>query len=212
MDIESLVHRAQPTEPASHSCPVNCLFVPVSVRPQVLQWGHSSHLSCHPGARRTRHFIPLPKLPSARETASLLVTHVFKLHGLPVEEVSDRDPQFTTKFWQAFCKLLGASVCLSSGFHPQSNGQTERATQLLETVLQCLASQNPSTWSQQLPWAKYSINFLISSSSGLSPFDCCLGYQPPLFPAQEMEVRVPSAQAFIRHCRRTWRRACSALL
>lgn len=157
------------------------------------------------------HFIPLPKLPSARETADLLINHVFRLHGLPVEVVSDRGPQFTAKFWQAFCKMLGASVSLSSGFHPQSNGQTERANQLLETVLRCLASQNPSTWSQQLPWAEYSINSLTSSSSGLSPFECCLGYQPPLFPDQEVEVGVPSAQAFVRRCRRTWRQARSAL-
>ncbi|KAL2094471.1 hypothetical protein ACEWY4_009190 [Coilia grayii] len=155
---------------------------------------------------------PLPKLPSAKETANLMVTNVFKLHGLPVEVVSDRGPQFTSRFWQAFCKMLGASVCLSSGFHPQSNGQTERANQLLETVLRCLASQNPSSWSQQLPWAEYSINSLTSSSSGLSPFECCLGYQPPLFPAQEQEVGVPSAQAFVRRCHRMWRRARAALL
>ena len=54
--------------------------------------------------------------------------------------------------------LIGASVCLSSGFHPQSNGQTERANQQLETVLRCVASQNPTSRSQQLPWAEYAIN------------------------------------------------------
>ncbi|KAL2077728.1 hypothetical protein ACEWY4_027232 [Coilia grayii] len=293
LDIESVVRKAQTSAATPSLCPVSCLFVPVSARSQVLQWGHSSRLSCHPGTRRTAsfirrrfwwpslgkdvhefvsscpvcaqnktstrpppgllqplsvprrpwshisidfvtglpvsdgnttiltvvdrfsksvHFIPLPKLPSAKETADLMVRHVFRLHGLPVEVVSDRGPQFTSRFWQAFCKLLGASVCLSSGFHPQSNGQTERANQLLETVLRCLASQSPSTWSQQLPWAEYSINSLTSSSSGLSPFECCLGYQPPLFPAQEREVGVPSAQAFVRRCHRTWRRARNALL
>lgn len=55
-----------------------------------------------------------------------------------MDVVSDRGPQFVSKFWREFCRLLGASVSLSSGFHPQSNGQTERANQDLERVLRCL--------------------------------------------------------------------------
>ena len=292
-DIESIVTAALVNEAGPSQCPNNRLYVPSAVRPQVLQWGHSTQLSGHPGSRRTQafigrrfwwpsmkeevhrfvqacpvcarnktstrppagllqplpvprrpwshisldfvtglppsegnttiltvvdrfsksvHFIPLPKLPSAKETATAMVQHVFKFHGLPIEVVSDRGPQFTSSFWRAFCKLIGASVCLTSGFHPQSNGQAERANQQLETVLRCMASQNPTSWSQQLPWAEYAINSHISSSTGLSPFECSLGYQPPLFPDQEREVGVPSAEAHIRRCRRTWRRTRSALL
>ncbi len=83
---------------------------------------------------KATHFIPLPKLPSARETAVAVIDHVFRIHGLPTDVVSDRGPQFISKFWREFCRLLGASVSLSSGFHPQSNGQTERANQDLEWV------------------------------------------------------------------------------
>lgn len=68
------------------------------------------------------HFVALSKLPSALETANLLVDHVFRLHGLPADIVSDRGPQFTSQVWRQFCKCLGATVSLSSGFHPQSNG------------------------------------------------------------------------------------------
>lgn len=56
-----------------------------------------------------------------------------------------------------FCKLLSAKASLSSGFHPQTNGQTERANQLMETVLCCLTSQDPASLSLQLPWVEYSI-------------------------------------------------------
>ncbi|KAF7646418.1 hypothetical protein LDENG_00188160 [Lucifuga dentata] len=158
------------------------------------------------------HFIPLPALPSAKETAESLLHHVFHLHGIPVDIVSDRGPQFTSQFWREFCKLLRASVSLSSGFHPQSNGQMERLNQELETAFRCLCSQDPTSWSQNLIWAEYAHNSLPCSATGLSPFQCSLGYQPPLFPIQETVASVPSVQTFIRRCRRIWLRARSLLL
>ncbi len=161
---------------------------------------------------KTAHFIPLPKLPSAKETVATVVNHVFRIHGLPVDVVSDRGPQFVSKFWREFCRLLGATVSLSSGFHPQTNGQTERANQDLEMVLRCLVTQNPTSWCQQLSWVEYAHNSLPVSSTGLSPFECSLGYQPPLFPSMESEVAVPSAHAFVQRCHRTWTRARETLL
>ncbi len=126
--------------------------------------------------------------------------------------VSDRGPQFVSKFWSEFCRLLGATVSLSSGYHPQSNGQTERANQDLERMLRCVASQNPSSWSQQLSWVEYAHNSLPVSGTGLSPFEGSLGYQPPIFSSLESEVAVPSAHAFVQRCRRTWSRARQTLL
>ncbi len=161
---------------------------------------------------KAAHFIPLPKLPSAKETAATVVNHVFRIHGLPADVVSDRGPQFVSKFWSEFCRLLGATVSLSSGFHPQTNGQTERANQDLERVLRCLVTQNPTSWCQQLSWVEYAHNSLPVSSTGLSPFECSLGYQPPLFPSMESEVAVPSAHAFVQRCHRTWTRARETLL
>ena len=92
------------------------------------------------------HLIPLTKLPSARETAELFLQHVFRLHGLPTDVISDRGPQFTSVFWREFCCVVGATASLSSGFHPQSNGQTERVNQDLETTLRCLVNHNPASW------------------------------------------------------------------
>ncbi|KAI2644393.1 Transposon Tf2-6 polyprotein [Labeo rohita] len=161
---------------------------------------------------KAAHFIPLPKLPSAKETALTVVNHVFRLHGHPTDVVSDRGPQFVSKFWREFCKLLGVTVSLSSGFHPQSNGQTERANQDLERTLRCLVSKNPSSWSQQLSMVEYAHNSLPVSSMGLSPFECSIGYQPPIFPSLESEVAVPSAHAFVQRCHHTWTRARETLL
>lgn len=79
------------------------------------------------------HFVPLPKLPSTKEMAEVMLRHVFCLHGCPKDMVSDQGPQFASRFWQAFCSLLWAAVSLTSGFHPQLNGQTEHLNQELET-------------------------------------------------------------------------------
>ncbi len=160
---------------------------------------------------KAAHFIPLPKLPSARETATVVLDHVFRIHGLPVNVVSDRGPQFVSKFWTEFCRQLGATASLSSGYYPQTNGQAERANQDLERVLRCVASAEPSSWSSRLTMVEYAHNSLPVSSTGLSPFQCCLGYQPPLFPSQESDAIVPSAHAFIQRCLRTWSTARAAL-
>ena len=158
------------------------------------------------------HFVPLPKLPSATELAEVMLSNVFRLHGLPKDVVSDRGPQFISRFWRAFCNLLGATVSLSSGYHPQSNGQSERLNQELEVGLRCLTARNPASWSKQLIWVEYAHNTLPCSSTGLSPFQCVYGYQPPLFADLEREVGVPSAQALVRRCRRMWTWARRVLL
>uniref|UniRef100_A0A3B3H730 Gypsy retrotransposon integrase-like protein 1 n=1 Tax=Oryzias latipes TaxID=8090 RepID=A0A3B3H730_ORYLA len=158
------------------------------------------------------HFVALPKLPTAKETAEVLLNNVIHLHGLPRDIVSDRGPQFTAKFWAEFCRLLGVSVSLSSGFHPQSNGQSERLNQQLETGLRLLCSREPASWSRNLVWVEYAHNTLPSSATGLSPFQVVFGYQPPLFASQEGEVSVPSAHASVRRCQQAWRRARQTLL
>ena len=157
-------------------------------------------------------FIALSKLPSALQTAKLMFEHVFRVYGLPQDIVSDRGPQFTSRVWRAFCKLIGATASLTSGFHPQSNGQTEKVNQELEASLRSLVAGNPSSWSSRLPWAEYAHNTLKSTSTAMSPFQCQFGFQPPLFPEEEMDVSVPSALQFVRRCKRTWKKVRQALL
>lgn len=158
------------------------------------------------------HFVALPRLPTAKGTAEALLTNVFRIHGIPRDIVSDRGSQFTARFWSSFCRLLGVSVSLSSGWHPQTNGQSERLNQQLKTSLQLLCAREPTSWSRNLVWAEFAHNTLKSSATGLSPFEVVFGYQPPLFSSQEREVSVPSAHASVRRCHQAWRRARRALL
>jgi hypothetical protein len=70
--------------------------------------------------------LPLPSLPTALQTAEALFTHVFRHYGVPEDVVSDRGPQVTSRVWRVIMELLGVSVSLTSGFHPESKGQVER--------------------------------------------------------------------------------------
>lgn len=158
------------------------------------------------------HFVALAKLPSAAETAELMVEHVSRIHGIPLDIVSDRGPQFTSRVWKEFCRALGATASLSSGHHPQSNGQTERANQDLETALRCICARNPASWSSHLTLVKYSHNFLTSAATGMTPFEDSLGYLPPLFPSQEIDFAVLSVEHNLRRIRRIWRESRAALL
>ena len=146
------------------------------------------------------------------ETAEIMMNNVFKVHGFPKDIVSDRGPQFVSRFWREFCRLIGAKASLTSGYHPEANGQTERLNQQLETGLRCLVSQNPSTWSKHLVWVEYAHNRLSTSATGMSPFKCAFGYQPPVFADNELEVSVPSAHAMVRRCHRIWAAAIQVLI
>uniref|UniRef100_A0A3Q2ZUK7 Integrase catalytic domain-containing protein n=1 Tax=Kryptolebias marmoratus TaxID=37003 RepID=A0A3Q2ZUK7_KRYMA len=157
------------------------------------------------------HLVALRKLPTAFQTAQLLFKHVFHLHGIPIEILSDRGPQFTSSVWKQFCTALNAKVVLTSGYHPQSNGQVERLNQELESTLRCFTSTNPSDWSQYLPWVEYAHNSHVSAATGLSPFEASLGYQPPLLNSDESLISVSSVCHHIRRCRNVWRIATDAL-
>lgn len=72
--------------------------------------------------------------------AQLLVNHFFHLYGLPLGKVSVRGPQFMSQVWKTFSQALGATASLSSGYHPQTNGQSKYTNQELESAFCCQTS------------------------------------------------------------------------
>ncbi|KAI2645678.1 Transposon Tf2-6 polyprotein [Labeo rohita] len=148
--------------------------------------------------------IPLQGLPTAWNTAKLLFDQVFRPYGLPEDIVSDRGPQFISRVWKAFFRLLGVTVSLSSGYHPQTNGQTERKIQEVGRFLRTFCTSHQDTWNQFLGWAEYAQNSLRQATTGLTPFQCILGFQPPLFPWTGEPSDVPSVDHWFRESERVW--------
>ena len=140
------------------------------------------------------HFIPIPALPDAEETASLFVQGVVRLHGLPLEVISDRGTQFTSHFWKRFLELLGIKRCLSSAYHPQSDGQSERANQVLQQYLRCFVSYHQDDWVSLLPLAEFSFNNTLNASTGFTPFFLNSGFHPRFEYLTPSEEQVPSAE------------------
>jgi hypothetical protein len=81
------------------------------------------------------HFAPMVTDCSARDVARLFNDTVFKHHGLPSKLILDRDPRFTSQCWTKFDRLLGTKLKMSTAFHPQTDGQTERSNRVLEDYL-----------------------------------------------------------------------------
>ena len=81
------------------------------------------------------HFIPTYTTATAPDIAKTFFENIFRLHGLPKTIVSDRDPKFVSKFWKMLFKQLGVHLALSTAYHPQTDGQTERANRTLEDML-----------------------------------------------------------------------------
>ncbi|GJZ63641.1 transposon ty3-G gag-pol polyprotein [Tanacetum coccineum] len=125
------------------------------------------------------HFVLIRHPFTAATIAKEFVSHVVKLHGIPSTIVSDRDKVFISSFWQALFKLQGTELCLSSSYHPQTDGQTEVVNRTLEQYLRCFAGDRPKKWADWLPWAEFSYNTAVHSVTKMTPFEAVYGRPPP---------------------------------
>ncbi|CAN6483323.1 unnamed protein product [Victoria cruziana] len=84
---------------------------------------------------KVAHFLAIRMTTPLEKLAYLYINEIVRLHGVPKGIVSDRDPRFTSKFWRAFQNALGTKLKMSSAFHPQMDGQTERTIATLDDML-----------------------------------------------------------------------------
>lgn len=124
------------------------------------------------------HFIPCKKTTDALQVALLFCREVYRLHGLPLSIVSDRDSRFLGYFWRSLWKQLDTSLDMSSAYHPQSDGQTEVTNRSLGNLLRCLVGDSIRTWDAKLPQAEFTHNHSLNHSLGFCPFEVVYGIIP----------------------------------
>ena len=115
---------------------------------------------------------------TAVDTARLFVDSVVRAHGLPRVIVSDRDTKFTSHFWREVHRVMGTTLAMSSGFHPQTDGQTERANRSIEEMLRAFVGKRQNDWDERLGMVEFAYNNSIHGSSGFTPFYLCYGRHP----------------------------------
>jgi hypothetical protein len=133
---------------------------------------------------KCNHFIPLLYPFTAINVAQTFLDSVYKLHGMPLAIISDRDRVFTSAFWQELFKFTQVTLQMSSSYHPQSDGQSERINQCLETFLRCFGHSCPKQRHKWISIAEYWYNTSYQSSLGYSPFEVLYGHKPMHFRIQ----------------------------
>lgn len=135
---------------------------------------------------RYAHFIALAHPFTAFDVAMAYLQNVYKLHGLPQAIVSDRDRIFTSALWTELFKLADTQLRMSSAYHPQTDGQTERVNQCLETFLRCFVHACPCKWFRWLALAEFWYNTAPHSALGTSPFEVLYGHPPRHFGVRDI--------------------------
>ncbi|KAL3510631.1 hypothetical protein ACH5RR_030032 [Cinchona calisaya] len=124
---------------------------------------------------KSAHFLPLKVSTPMDRLVRIYMDNIVKLHGVPVSIISDRDPRFTSRFWTAYQQAMGTEVVLSSAFHPQTDGQSERTIQTLEDMLRACAIDFKGNWDEQLMLIEFSCNNSYHSSIGMAPYEALYG-------------------------------------
>lgn len=157
------------------------------------------------------HLAPTTVELTSEGMARLFRDHVFKLHGLPRKIISDRGPQFASKFMKDFCTLAGIEQNLSTAFHPQTDGQTERMNQEIEEYLRIFINHRQTDWAEWLPLAEFSYNDKSHSGTKLSPFFVNYGKQVNKGLSTRKQVSNESAEQFHKRMKDIHGEATSAL-
>ncbi|KAJ1593678.1 hypothetical protein NDA12_005341 [Ustilago hordei] len=150
---------------------------------------------------------PTHKTVMAKQTAVLLYGHMVRLFGYPDHMVSDRGRQFISGAWKAFAEQMGVKHSLSTAYHPQTDGQTERVNQVIEQYLRMYCNYEQNDWANLLDTAAFVYNNTVHNSIGVSPFFACYGWNPKAHPdiPQRLGVNDPGRFEYLmdgkEHCK-----------
>ena len=125
-----------------------------------------------------RHILACNSTIDVEQFEDLFIKEVFPLHSPPQTVTSDRGPQFIAAFWRCLYRRLDMEVRLSSPYHPQTDGQTERFNTVMNQYLRCHVNHRQVDWTQWLPLAEFAANNQESASTTLTSFFANTGMDP----------------------------------
>src|ERR687886_74190 len=120
-------------------------------------------------------FIAIKETDPAEKLARIYVNEVVTRHGVPLSIISDRDGRFTSRFWKSLQECLGTRLDMSTAYHPQTDGQSERTIQTLEDMLRACVIDFGKGWDKHLPLAEFSYNNSYHTSIKAAPFEALYG-------------------------------------
>ncbi|GKB06267.1 putative reverse transcriptase domain-containing protein [Tanacetum coccineum] len=120
---------------------------------------------------KSAHFLPMKETDSTEKLMRLYMKEIVARDGIPVSIISDRDSHFTLRVWQSLHKALGTQLNLSTAYHPQIDGQSERAIQTLEDMLRACVINFENGWDRHLPLVEFSYNNIYHMSIKATPFE-----------------------------------------
>ena len=161
--------------------------------------GYDAILVCVCKLSKMTHFIPCWTDINSEETAKLFRDNIWKLHGLPKKIITDRGSVFTGAFTQALMANWDMRQALSTSFHPQTDGQTERMNRVMEDTLRHYVSEaGEKYWDEYLAMAEFAVNNAYQASIGCSPFMAVYGQHPHTPVSLRIRDDVPSVQRFLQ--------------
>ncbi|GJU50285.1 putative reverse transcriptase domain-containing protein [Tanacetum coccineum] len=107
---------------------------------------------------KSAHFIPTRATDSMETLTRLYIKEIVSRHGVPISIISDRDSHFTSRFWQSLQSALGTQLDMSTTYHPETDGQSERTIQTLEDMLRACVIDFGKGWGKHLPLVEFSYN------------------------------------------------------
>ncbi|GJZ66131.1 putative reverse transcriptase domain-containing protein [Tanacetum coccineum] len=120
-------------------------------------------------------FTPMRETDSMEKLARMYLKEVVTRHGIPVSIICDRDPRFASNFWRSLQKTLGTSLDMSTAYHPQTDGQSERTIQTLKDMLRACVIDFGNGWVRHLPLVEFSYNNSYHASIKAAPFEALYG-------------------------------------
>nr|GEY56060.1 putative reverse transcriptase domain-containing protein [Tanacetum cinerariifolium] len=137
---------------------------------------------------KSAHFLPMRENDPMEKLMKLYIKEVVTRHGVPIFIISDHDGRFTSLFWQALHKALGTRLDMSTTYHPETHGQSERTIQTLEDMLRACVIDFRKSWDRHLPLVEFSYNNNYHTSIKAAPFEALYGQKCRL-PVCWAEVR-----------------------